>query len=155
LSVQSGEVRSRGVEFSAVGNLSREFSIISAYVYQDVKVTKANDSSLGKWPVDIPRPRQMASLWGDWTWRTGALAGFGAGAGIRYQSGSAGASDNSLYVPSYTVFDAGIHYDLPNWRLALNATNLFNRTYVSGCQSANTCFYGNQRTLVASARYNW
>ena len=97
----------------------------------------------------------MASLWGDWTWRTGALAGFGAGAGIRYQSGSAGASDNSLYVPSYTVFDAGIHYDLPNWRLALNATNLFNRTYVSGCQSANTCFYGNQRTLVASARYNW
>jgi len=155
LSVQSGEVRSRGVEFSAVGNLSREFSIISAYVYQDVKVTKANDASLGKWPVDIPRPRQMASLWGDWTWRTGALAGFGAGAGIRYQSGSAGASDNSLYVPSYTVFDAGIHYDLPNWRLTLNATNLFNRTYVSGCQSQNTCFYGNQRTLVASAKYNW
>ncbi len=155
LSVQTGEVRSRGIEFSAVGNVSREFSVIAAYVYQDVRNTKANDDSLGKWPVDIPRPRQMASLWGDWTWRTGALAGFGAGAGIRYQSGSAGASDNSLYVPSYTVFDAGIHYDLPNWRLALNATNLFNRTFVSGCQSENTCFYGNQRTLVASAKYNW
>ncbi|WP_256381754.1 hypothetical protein [Collimonas sp. OK307] len=39
--------------------------------------------------------------------------------------------------------------------LALNASNLFNRTFVSGCQSENTCFYGNQRTLVASAKYNW
>ncbi len=30
--VQVGEVRSRGVELSAVGNLSRELSVIAAYV---------------------------------------------------------------------------------------------------------------------------
>lgn len=154
-SVQTGQVRSRGLELSAVGNITREFSIISAYVYQDVKNTQANDSSLGKWPVDIPRPRQMASLWGDWTWHTGALSGFGLGAGIRYQSSAAGASDNSLLVPSNTVYDAGAHYDMQNWRFTLNASNLFNRRFVSGCQSVNTCFYGNQRTVVASAKYVW
>ncbi|MET5115691.1 TonB-dependent receptor, partial [Burkholderia pseudomallei] len=32
--VQGGEVRSRGVELSAVGNLSRELSVIASYVYQ-------------------------------------------------------------------------------------------------------------------------
>ena len=96
-------MRSQGVELSAVGKLTPELSIVGAYVFQNVKNTKANDETQGKWPVDIPRPRQMASLWADWTWRTGVLEGFGLGAGVRYQSSAAGASDNSLKVPSYTV----------------------------------------------------
>jgi iron complex outermembrane receptor protein len=37
----------------------------------------------------------------------------------------------------------------------VNATNIFNRRYVSGCQSAFACFYGNQRTVLATARYDW
>lgn len=154
-SVQTGEVRSRGIELSAVGNVTRNFSVIAAYVYQDVKNIKANDITLDKWPVDIPRPRQMASLWGDWTWHAGPLAGLGFGGGIRYQSGAAGAADNSLYVPSYTVYDAAVHYEMRNWRFAVNAQNIFDRRFVSGCQSENTCFYGNPRTVIATARYDW
>ncbi|CAB4047481.1 Ferrichrome outer membrane transporter/phage receptor [Paraburkholderia phenoliruptrix] len=153
--VQTGEVRSRGVELNAVGNITRDLSIIASYVYQDVKNIKANDASLSHWPVDVPRPRQMASLWTDWTWHTGALAGFGMGAGIRYQSALAGAPDNSLRIASYTVYDAALHYDTRNWRLALNAANLFDRRYVSGCQSYAVCVFGNERTVLASARYNW
>ncbi|AJX32377.1 TonB-dependent siderophore receptor [Burkholderia oklahomensis] len=153
--VQVGEVRSRGVELSAVGNLSRELSVIAAYVYQDVKNVKANDNTLNRWPVDVPRPRQIASLWADWTWRNGPLTGFGVGAGVRYMSAAAGAADNSLTVPSYTLFDAALHYELRNWRFAINATNLFNRRYVSGCQSEAVCMYGNERTVIATAKYNW
>jgi iron complex outermembrane recepter protein len=154
-SVQTGEVRSRGIELSAVGNVTRDLSVIAAYVYQDVKNIAANDDSLNKWPVSIPLPRQMASLWGDWTWHAGPLTGFGVGVGIRYQSGLAGAADNSLYVPSYTVYDAALHYDMRNWRFAVNGSNIFNRTFVSGCQSTSACFYGNARTVIASAKYNW
>jgi iron complex outermembrane recepter protein len=153
--VQTGEVRSRGIELSAVGKVTNNLSIIAAYVYQDVKNVVANDDSLNKWPVDIPRPRQMASLWADWTWHTGVLAGLGFGAGVRYQSSSAGASDNSISVPSYTLYDAAVHYDTRDWRFAVNASNIFNRTYVGGCQSASVCIYGNPRTVIASARYNW
>ncbi|KVD94529.1 TonB-dependent receptor [Burkholderia stagnalis] len=154
-SVQTGEVRSRGIELSATGKVTPNLSIIASYVYQDVKNVKANDASLDKWPVDIPRPRQMASLWADWTWHTGPLAGFGLGGGVRYQSASAGAQDNSLSVASYTLYDAAIHYDTRNWRFAVNATNLFNRHYVSGCQSSSVCLFGNERTVVATAKYNW
>ncbi|HEX7913932.1 MAG TPA: TonB-dependent siderophore receptor [Paraburkholderia sp.] len=154
-SVQTGEVRSRGIELSAVGNVTRELSIVASYVYQDVKNVKANDASLNNWPVDIPRPRQMASLWADWTWHTGAFAGFGVGAGIRYQSALAGAPDNSLIVASYTLYDAALHYDTRDWRFALNGVNLFDRHYISGCQSYSVCAFGNERTVLASARYNW
>ncbi|WJF91899.1 TonB-dependent siderophore receptor [Paraburkholderia bonniea] len=154
-SVQTGEVRSRGIEFSAVGNLTRELSLIASYAYQDVKNIAANDASLNHWPVSIPLPRQSASLWGDWTWHSGVLSGLGVGLGLRYSSSSAGGQDNSLSVPGYTVYDAALHYDVRSWRFAVNATNLFNRRFVTGCQSAATCFYGNPRTVLATARYDW
>ncbi|RKP44973.1 TonB-dependent siderophore receptor [Trinickia fusca] len=154
-SVQTGEVRSRGIELSAVGNVTREMSIIASYVYQDVKNIKANGASLNNWPVDIARPRQMASLWADWTWHTGALAGFGIDGGIRYQSASAGAPDNSLTIPSYTLYDAALHYATRYWRFSLNVANLFDRRYISGCQSYAVCAFGNERTVLASAKYNW
>jgi iron complex outermembrane receptor protein len=154
-SVQTGEVRSRGIELSAVGSVTHELSIIASYIYQDVKNIKANDASLNNWPVDIARPRQMASLWADWTWHAGALAGFGIGSGIRYQSASAGAPDNSLTVASYTLYDAGLHYDTRHWRFSLDVENLFDRRFVSGCQSYAVCAFGNERTVLAGATYDW
>ncbi|WP_116141584.1 TonB-dependent siderophore receptor [Trinickia diaoshuihuensis] len=154
-SVQTGRVRSRGIELSAVGNVTRDLTVAAAYAYQDVKNVEANDASLDKWPVAIPLPRETASVWGDWTWHTGPLAGLGLGAGVRYTSAAAGGFDNSLQVPAYALIDAAIHYDVRNWRFAVNATNLFDRRYVTGCQSDAACFYGNGRTVVATARYDW
>ncbi|MBY4831128.1 TonB-dependent siderophore receptor [Burkholderia dolosa] len=154
-SVQTGEVRSRGIELNAVGKVTRELSVVASYVYQDVKNVKANDASLNHWPVAVPLPRQMASLWADWTWRDGTFAGFGIGAGVRYQSALAGAPDNSLKVPGYTLYDLAMHYDTRHWRFALNVANLFDRREVSGCQSYTVCVFGNERTVTASAKYNW
>ena len=154
-SVQTGKVRSRGIELSAVGNVTRELSIVASYVYQDVKNVQANDALLNNWPVSVPLPRQMASLWTDWTWHTGALSGLGVGAGVRYQSASAGAPDNSLTVPSATLYDLAMHYEVRHWRFALNVANVFDRRYVSGCQSYAVCVFGNERTVLASAKYNW
>ncbi|WP_071335959.1 TonB-dependent siderophore receptor [Burkholderia contaminans] len=154
-SVQTGKVRSRGIELSAVGKVTRELSVVASYVYQDVKNVQANDASLNNWPVAVPLPRQMASMWADWTWRTGALSGLGIGGGMRYQSASAGAPDNSLTVPSVTLYDLALHYEMPHWRFALNVANLFDRRYVSGCTSYTVCVFGNERTVLATAKYNW
>ncbi|MBN3816397.1 TonB-dependent siderophore receptor [Paraburkholderia sp. Se-20369] len=154
-SVQTGEVRSRGIELSMVGKVTRALSVVASYAYQDVKNVKANDASLNNWPVAVPLPRQMASLWADWTWHTGALAGLGIGSGIRYQSATAGAPDNSLKIASHTLYDAALHYDSRNWRFALNVANLFDRRYVSGCNSYEVCVFGNERTVLATAKYDW
>ena len=42
---------------------------------------------------------------------------------------------------------------MPNWRFALNASNLFDRKYVSGCQSYSVCMYGNGRTVMATGTW--
>ena len=151
-SVQAGEVRSQGVELSAVGKLTPELSIVGAYVFQNVKNTKANDETQasGRWTFRV-RAR-WPSLWADWT---GARARWkaSAGRGRALPELGGGASDNSLKVPSYTVYDAGLHHEMPNWRFALNASNLFDRKYVSGCQSYSVCMYGNGRTVMATANY--
>ncbi|WP_050470197.1 TonB-dependent siderophore receptor [Herbaspirillum chlorophenolicum] len=154
--VQTGEVRSRGFELEAVAEINRNLNVIASYTYQDVKNTKTNDpTTLNKWPIDIPRPRQMASLWLDYTLRGGALSGLGFGGGVRYVSSNAGSPDNSLSIPGYALFDAALHYDLPSWRLSLTGSNLFNRDYVTGCYYDARCIYGNGRQVLATARYRW
>ena len=65
------------------------------------------------------------------------------------------------HVGSYTVYDASVHYDLGRLdnslsgaSLALNATNLLNKDYISTCDSYY-CYYGDQRSVVACATDKW
>ncbi|WP_368040842.1 hypothetical protein [Burkholderia lata] len=44
---------------------------------------------------------------------------------------------------------------IPHGRFSLNVTNLFDRRYVSDCQSYGVCVFGNERIVLASAKYNW
>jgi iron complex outermembrane receptor protein len=160
---QTGEVRSRGVELGAKVAVTDNFSLSAAYTYADVEVTKSNvATTVGKTPAGAPE--HMASLWGDYTLDSGALAGLGFGAGVRYMGSTNGdaANTRAMRVPSYTLVDAAIHYDFGNYdpklkgfELAVNATNLFNKEFVSACASANQCFYGTGRTIMATASYKW
>ena len=65
-------------------------------------------------------------------------------------------------VPSYTVYDASLSYDLgasplklKGVKLAMNVQNLANKTYVSQCTSDLDCYYGEGRTVVSSLTYDW
>lgn len=153
--VQTGEVRSRGLELEGVASLSNELNLIATYTYQDVKVTKANDESDGKTPISIPTPRNLASAWADYTLHDGLLKGLGFGAGVRYTGRNPGAPDNSLNVPSYTLLDAAVHYETGPWRFAVNASNLTDKEYIAGCYDATRCIYGNGRTVLGTASYRW
>lgn len=154
-SIQTGEQRSKGLELEAVTRLSSNLNLTAAYTYQDVKVTKANDDTLGKTPTSIPTPMHIASVWADYRFRTGGLAGLGFGAGVRYTGESPGGRTNELKVPDTTVVDAAMYYDLQKWRLALNANNLFDRKYIAGCYDETRCIYAPARTVLLTARYLW
>ena len=71
-SVQTGEVRVKGFEFEARGNVTRNLEIIGGYAYLDPKVTQSNDGFVGKYMTQVNR--QQASLWGVYTWYSGPLA---------------------------------------------------------------------------------
>lgn len=152
--VQQGQTRLRGVELEGRWNFGRNLSVYGDYTWSNSRITRTTDlPSLGK---QIPLlPRQQAALGADYTFDTGALAGFGFGGGVRYVGNHYGDSYNQWRTPAYTLVDAVVHYDVSGWRLQLNASNLFDRNYVSACNSAVWCYYGYARTVTASARYRW
>lgn len=80
------------------------------------------------------------------------MPGLKAGAGMRYQSQTK-PNTGSFDVPSFTVFDAMVGYTTGPWRLALNITNLFDKTYVGSCTTG--CFYGEPRKVIGTATYRW
>ncbi|NTI52558.1 TonB-dependent siderophore receptor [Agrobacterium rhizogenes] len=158
-SVQTGEVRSRGVELEAHVNVNDNLSLIASYSHIDIKNTE-DTTYQGKRPYGVPS--NLASLWANYEFDDGTLDGLSLGAGVRYVGSSYGDAANSLKVPSYTLVDAALRYDfgklnpdMKNLQLSVNATNLFNKTFVSSCWSETSCFYGNGRTITANLKYRW
>jgi iron complex outermembrane receptor protein len=152
-SVQTGEVEVKGVEAEVVGRINERISFNASYTYTDSEVTKSNGPDLGgRLPVT---PKHKLSGLVDYTFQDGPLAGFGASFGGRYTSDTAGnllgAFEPVLYtMKAVTLWDASAHYDLNDWRLAVTASNLFDKEYVARCSAAANCFYGTRRVVTAS-----
>ncbi|WP_454826936.1 TonB-dependent siderophore receptor [Pseudomonas veronii] len=156
---QTGEVKVKGLELEAVSDVSENLKLIAAYTLAKSEVQK------GQYKGNRLQlmPNQQASLWTDYTWHSGMLDGFGIGAGARYTGNTYGDQGNTWTgkANAYTVFDAAVHYDLGRLdnslkgaSLKLNATNLFDKDYLSTCDGSY-CYFGDQRSVVASATYQW
>jgi iron complex outermembrane receptor protein len=161
LSVQTGEVTVKGFEMDMKASLSNEIDIVGGYTYLEPIVTGSNTGNVGKDVVNIPR--NYASLWGFYTFRGGPAAGLGLGAGVRYIGSSFADDQNLISVPSYGLVDAAISYDFGYYRrdleglkLQVNATNLFNKYYVSTCFTGlQYCGLGAPRRILATLKYSW
>lgn len=156
-SVQDGEGRIRGVELEGRITPLTGFSLIGAATWMDSEMTRS-DLYRGKELVMVPDA--SASFWADYTFQGGALAGLSLAAGARYNGSSYGDSANLYRIPSYTLFDAAIRYDLgqigsTRVQLALNASNLADKRYVSTCTGVSSCYYGSGRTVMATAKFGW
>lgn len=150
-SVQTGEIRSRGLELEAKVNITSRWLVSSSYAYTQPEVMSSNDGNQGKDPVSIPR--HTAALWSEYA-LSGVLEGVSVGGGARYVGTSYANSDNSLKVPAVTVFDAMARYRWQQWQLALNVQNLTDKEYLNTCQD-NGCHYGLRRQYLATLSYQW
>lgn len=153
-SIQQGEIRSRGYEVEAVGNLVSTLNFNAAFSHLDQEVTRTTDATaLGKRPPLAPD--DLFSLGGEYTVVTGPFTGFGLGAGVRRVGSRAGDSANTIEVPSYTLFDGSLRYLWKNTEFQLSGTNLTNKTYVAVCTSPNYCNYGTARKIMATTRFRF
>ena len=100
-------------------------------------------------------PETQASFWT--TWRPdGALQGFKAGAGIRYVGETVSENATLRYVtPDYTLGDLMVGYEWHQWDLSVNARNVTDEDYLTGCLTRGDCFPGLRRTVVANLRYKF
>lgn len=149
---QLGEVRSRGLELEAQANITENLSLIASYTKLDPETTKSTrEPEEGKVPANIAD--EMASVWANYKILGGPLDGLAFGGGVRHTSSSYGDNTETLEVPSYTLLDAMVSYQIQNVRLQLNANNLTDKEYVTACDYY--CWYGNRRNVIASATYEF
>jgi len=160
-SIQTGEVRMRGYEFEMRGNVTRELEIIGSLSHLNPKVTASNNGDAGKTVPYVAL--DQAALWGKYTWYDSTLAGLSIGAGVRYVGKLYGDSANTIVVDPYTLVDAMVSYDfgylrpdMKGWKAQLNATNLFDKYYVTNCFGGLAyCTYGQGRTVMLTLKYSW
>lgn len=152
--IQTGEIRTRGVELEAKLSVTPRLNLVASFTAQSPVVTRSNGADLGKRPYGIPR--QMASAWADYTLPDVSNVRLGFGGGVRYLGSTAGDAANTFAVASVVLVDASIHADIGSrWRAQLNVSNLFNRSYVAGCNTTTQCYYGNGRVLIGSLSARW
>jgi iron complex outermembrane receptor protein len=161
LSVQQGQIHSRGIEFEARGNVSSNLELIGAISLLDTEVSESTDTSIiGNRPQAVPR--YYGSLWANYSFDYAALEGLTVGGGVRFVGSSYADDLNKVKADGYALLDAAVKYDFgvknPRFKgleATLNVTNLLNKEYYSSCSSNYYCQYGNGRTVIAGLRYKW
>lgn len=152
--LQTGEVRSRGVELEGKVNVTEDFRVTGAFTAYDIDITKDEDASLiGKTPFIVPEVMASASV--DYTFRGDWYDGISIGAGLRHLGSSWADNENTAKVPAVTLADLKLGYERENWGVDLNITNLFDKTYVASCQTTLTCSYGEGRSFKLKAHTSW
>jgi iron complex outermembrane receptor protein len=148
--VQTGEIRSRGIEVEAKANLTPDVTLLAGYAYTQAKVTKSNGTDLGNRPTNTPY--HQASMWGEYAPQAGMLKGLVIGGGVRFVGNTVNLSSTAV-VPYYFVADAMVSYEVGDLKMALNVSNILDNTYIAACTYG--CFYGDARTVTGSLTYRW
>ncbi|RST30261.1 TonB-dependent siderophore receptor [Sphingomonas ginkgonis] len=149
---QSGKVEVYGGELEFVARIRNQLSFNGSYSYNHSRVLESNTAAEIGQPLPTT-PKHKASLFGDYSFQNGALAGFGLGGGVRYTSKSAGSLPGPFnpvvyYGQAATLFDAILHYDAPHYRVSLNGSNIFDKRYVARCSGPAGCVYGSGRQIL-------
>jgi len=153
-SVQTGEIRTRGVELEATGSITPTINVIAAVTYQEPLITRSNTAGeVGSRPVVVPS--HLASLYLEKKIPLSDRTTLSLGGGARYTGSTAGAVPNTITVPSQVMLDLNARVDMERWRLQVNATNLTDRTYIAACVRATSCSYATGRAVYATLAYRW
>jgi iron complex outermembrane receptor protein len=157
-SVQTGEVKVRGVELEYIGSITPDLDIIASYSYIDARITQGD--FVGSRVESVPQ--NYASLWAKHKLVLFGMRGFSVGAGVRYigESWSTGIYPvtnvaTTIATPDHTLFDAMFAYEDDKWRFQVTATNLADKIYFASCLARGDCFYGNRRTVLGTLTYKF
>ena len=153
---QTGKKQVQGIEISAIGNITKEWSVSTGYTYMKTKVTGSSVASDGSSNLAYT-PKQAFTSWTSYK----LPQGFTIGGGARFVDALIRASDGAVGTPRYTnsywVFDAMVGYAVSkNLDLQLNLYNLADKQYVAAINKSGYRYTpGIERsaTLTANLRF--
>ncbi|MGP3590308.1 ferrioxamine B receptor FoxA [Vagococcus sp. WN89Y] len=151
-----GEIESEGLELEAVGQLTDNLRVQAAYTYTDIRYKKSSADEQGKRAVYAPR--NQASAWLSYEVKSGPLNGLTLGSGVRYVNGLTSDRQNTHTLPSYSLWDVAVGYDMTNiglkgLRAQLNVNNVADKRYIAACNSLTYCYFGAERNIIGSLTY--
>jgi catecholate siderophore receptor len=136
--VLSGEQRSRGLELSLAGEITRRWRVAAAYALQEAEITSGTTAAPTGREIALT-PRQTFSLWS----RYDATRRFGFAGGVTFASDSFAAISNATVLPSYARLDAALFWRLTDRLEAqVNLENLTNVTYFPTAHTDNNITTG-------------
>lgn len=131
---QDGQQKSNGWEFDLKANPINELSITAGYVYNKNIYLKSTSTS-GFY--NTASPKNVANLWISYRFaKIQALEHLGIGAGMNYAEKSFFDANNTVTIPSYTLFNASAFYDSNSWRLGIAVNNIGNQKYWNSAGTA-------------------
>lgn len=153
-SEQIGQQSSDGIEFTLRLTPAEQWHVDfnSAWVNAQFDEFYAGTQSLrGNRPNNVPK--QTSNLWLNWT----PVNTVSAGAGLRYVGSRYANVTNTATLPSYTVLDASINWQVNrNLSLTLRGRNLTDEDYVATqYASPQQWLFGDPRSWEVSARYRF
>ena len=153
-----GEIESKGVELEAISQLTDSFRLQAAYTWTDIRYKKSSPEEQGKRAVYAPR--NQASAWLSYDVKSGPLDGLTLGSGMRYVNGITSDRLNTHTLPSWTLVDMTIGYDLSKVGVKglsaqLNVNNLTDKSYIAACNSLSYCYFGAERSIVGSVSWKF
>ncbi|RQO71866.1 TonB-dependent siderophore receptor [Pedobacter sp. KBW06] len=123
---QDGTQYSRGFETEVIANPLPGLNISAGYGYNKSKYVKAEETLEGK---SLGAPKNVANFWISYKLPEGKAEGLGFGFGGNY------VSDvfiiNPIVIPSYTLLNAAVFYDVSKYKIGLKVNNLTSQKYWS------------------------
>lgn len=132
--VPIGRQRTKGVELSAAGSITKQLSLVGAYTYSDGTFLDSVSSTVQAGNILPNMPKHAASLWT----RFDPIEQLGAGIGVIYQGRRYASTDNQVFLPGFTRVDGAIYYTIaPELSLQVNVENILSKRYYIYAHSNN------------------
>jgi catecholate siderophore receptor len=142
--ILSGSNRMQGFESELKGYITPDWQSSFGYAYTDARVTSATSATI------VPGNRvQLVPLHQFSWWNKYQLTPLWAvSLGAIYFSDSFASSDDTVKLPGFVRFDAGMFYKInETWRAQLNIENVLNAGYWASADGNNNLSPGQSRTF--------
>lgn len=144
--VQRGRVDVKGLELEANARLPA-WDLVASFTRTATK-DRSTDTRLAN------VPERSAAVWAVHRFSAWGLPRLRAGLGVRHVGATWDGAD-TLKTDSATLVDAMAAWDTGDWLLALNVSNLADKTYFAACLDRGDCWYGSKRKAVATVTYRF